>query len=127
MMLFKEHPAHSQGWYARPETTPQTRRHRRPTRRTLLWSMLVGLVAVLTRLVSPPMRQWLAGALANVCILGGILGAPMVSAVAWIGLALPKAFLLHQIAPMLVAGSLVWFGMAIACAHAFRSDRRDGA
>jgi hypothetical protein len=128
MMLFKEHPAHSQGWLARSETTPQTRRHRWPTRRTLVRSVLVGFVALLTRLVSPLTRRWLASALANICILGGILGAPVVSVVAWVGLALPTQHLLHQMAPMLVTGSLIWFGVAIACAHAFRlghPDRHD--
>jgi len=124
MMLFKEHAADSQGWCARPEATPQTKRDRQPTPTVLLWSMLIALW---TRLGSPITRHWLATVLANICILGGILAAPVVSAVAWIGLALPQHALLHQMAPMLVAGSIVWFGVAIACAHAFRLDHHDDA
>src|SRR5260221_14430471 len=102
MMLFKQHAADPQGWCARPETTPQTKRDRQRTRLMLL--------ALLMRLGGPVTRQWLASALANICILGGILAAPVVSVVGWIGLALPKYALLHQMAPMLVAGSLIWAG-----------------
>ncbi len=128
MTLFKGHAADSQGWCAHPEATPQTKHDRQPTHMAshmmLLWSMLIALR---TRLGSLGTRHWLATVLANICILGGILAAPVVSAVAWIGLALPKHTLLHQMAPMLVVGSIVWFGVAIACAHAFRLDHHDDA
>jgi len=121
MILFKEQSANPQGWCARPETTPQSKHNGQPPRLALLWSALIGLLALLMRLGGPVTRHWLA----NICILGGILATPVVSVVAWIGLALPTQAVLHQIAPMLVAGSLVWFGVAIACAHACRFDRLD--
>jgi hypothetical protein len=122
MLFFKEQPADSQGWRNRPDTTPQSGDDRQPTHVVLLWSMILAL---LTLLGSALTRQWLAHLLANICVLGGIVAAPLVSVVAWVGLLLPARALLHQMAPMLVAGSLIWFAMAIAGAHAFRLDRRD--
>jgi hypothetical protein len=125
MALFKEHVADSRAWRDRRETTPRTRRDRKPTQVTLLWSALLTLLALLgSTVTSTVTRQWLTVALANACILGGILVAPLVSVIAWIGLALPSQALLHQLAPILVTGSLIWFGLAIAGAHAFHRDQR---
>jgi hypothetical protein len=139
-MLFKESPADSQGWRNRPkargqarsqarlaarlEAVSQPRQDEQPTHVVFIWSTLIAL---LTLLGSPLTRQWLATTLGNICVLGGILAAPVVSVVAWIGLLLPSHALLHQLAPALVITSLVWFGLAIAGAHAFRLNRRDDA
>lgn len=95
---------------------------RNPLRITLLRS---AAAALLLLVASPLARHWLPVVFANVCILGGIVAAPIVSVVAWIGLILPTHALLHQIAPALVATSLVWFGMAIVGAHAMRLDPRN--
>lgn len=72
---------------------------------------------------NPLVRQGVLHVLLNVCVLGGIFAAPLVSVVAWIGLLLPSHAALHQLAPTLVCGSLIWFSLAIAGAHAFRGDR----
>jgi hypothetical protein len=82
------------------------------------------LAALLLVAASPVARHWIGVVVSNVCILGGIVAAPLVSMVAWIGLALPTHALLHQIAPVLVATSLVWFFLAIVGAHALRLDQR---
>lgn len=86
------------------------------------WGALAGLAAFLT---GPVARQWLAHALANICILGGIVGAPCISVLAWVGMILPTRAPLHEMAPTLMTGALIWLGLAIVGAHAFRLDRRD--
>ncbi len=69
----------------------------------------------------------MAHSLANVCVLGGVVGAPCISILAWVGMALPTKAPLHQAAPTLMTGALIWLALAIVGAHAFRLDRRDGA
>jgi hypothetical protein len=87
--------------------------------------LLDALLAALLLLgASPLARHWIGVIVSNVCILGGIVAAPVVSMVAWVGLALPTHALLHQIAPALVATSLIWFFLAIVGAHALRLDQR---
>ena len=80
------------------------------------------LASLLMLAASPLARHWLGEFVSTICILGGIVAAPVVSMVAWIGLVLPTHALLHQMAPVLVATSLVWFFVAIVGAHALRLD-----
>jgi hypothetical protein len=89
-------------------------------RQILTWSAVAALAAVVTGQAA---RQWMAHAAANVCILGGIVGAPIISVVAWVGMVLPTKAPLHQAAPTLMLGALIWLGLAIVGAHAFRLDR----
>lgn len=83
-----------------------------------------ALASLLFFAASPFARHWLTEIVSNVCILGGIVAAPVVSMVAWIGLVLPTHALLHRLAPALVATSLIWFCMAIVGSHALRLDQR---
>lgn len=105
------------GGTKRPEEQDSPRTKQQRGRITLLHSILAALIVLAA---SPMARHWLPVIVANVCILGGIVAAPVMSVVAWIGLVLPTHALLHQIAPVLVAASLVWFGMAIVGAHALQ-------
>lgn len=66
---------------------------------------------------SSALRHSLVPLLANICIVGGIVAAPIVSAVAWIGMVLPAHSLLHQVANTLFAIALIWLCLAIVGAH----------
>jgi hypothetical protein len=89
-----------------------------------IWAPILAAIALVA---SPIARQWIASAAANVCILGGIIAAPVISIVAWVGMILPTKAPLHQMAPSLMTGALIWLALAIIGAHAFRVDRREGA
>lgn len=93
------------------------------SQQVLTWSAMVA--ALLTVMTSSVTRQMLGHTLANVCILGGIVGAPFISMLAWVGMVLPTMAPLHQAAPTLMTGALIWLALAIIGAHAFRRDRRD--
>jgi hypothetical protein len=91
------------------------------TRSAAIWATVAS---ILTLLAGPLMRHWLLASLANITVLGGILAAPVVSVVAWVGMVLPTRALLHQMAPGLMTAALVWLALAIIGAHAFRLERR---
>jgi hypothetical protein len=126
MMLPKDRPTDTQGWANRAPDHEHEHEHeiaeKSPrTDMPLAWSALAGFVALLA---NPFIRHWVGGMLMNVCVVGGILAAPVVSVVGWVGLVLPARALLHQYAPSLVAFALIWFALAIVSAHTFRLDRR---
>src|SRR5689334_4933982 len=53
------------------------------------WGMLTALLAAIASLMlQPTWRHWAGHMLANIFILGGIVAAPLVSVVGWIGVAL---------------------------------------
>ena len=84
-----------------------------------VWSaLLILLMVMISLLANPTYRQWMLTALANIAIIGGILAAPVISLVAWIGVALPAHAPLHQAAPTLFIGALLWMAMGIVSAHA---------
>src|SRR5262245_11489814 len=88
------------------------------------WGMLVTMVAAVSSLtLNPTWRHWTGHLLANVFILGGIVAAPLVSLVGWIGVAQPPRTALHEVAPTLFASALIWLLVAIVAAHA---DSRRG-
>ncbi len=88
-----------------------------------IWSaLLILLVVLLIVLASPASRHWFSTSFANIAIVGGIIAAPIISVVAWIGVALPVHAPLHQAAPTLFIGALLWMAMAFVSAHA-RRDR----
>ena len=88
------------------------------------WGILTALLAAVSSLtLNPTWRQWTGHLLANVFILGGIVAAPLVSLVGWIGVALPPRTALHEVAPTLFAGALIWLLVAIVAAHA--NSRRE--
>lgn len=72
---------------------------------------------------SHALRHSLALLLANVCIVGGVIAAPIVSVLAWIGMVLPEQSILHHAANVLFAVALVWLALAIVGAHAQASER----
>lgn len=88
-------------------------------------ALLVALVITVGLLASLTTRQWLATAFATVAIVGGILAAPVMSVVAWIGVTLPDHAPLHQAAPTLFIGALLWMAMAFVSAHARRDHSAD--
>ena len=86
-----------------------------------VWSaLLIMLMVMISVLANPTYRQWLLTALSNIAIIGGILAAPVISLVAWIGVTLPSHAPLHQAAPTLFIGALLWMAMGIVSAHARR-------
>ncbi|MEO7001811.1 MAG: hypothetical protein ABI068_08285 [Ktedonobacterales bacterium] len=68
-------------------------------------------------ITSVALRHWLIEALATICVMGGILAAPVLAIIAWVGLLLPTQTLLHLVAPTLMITALVWLVAAILGAH----------
>ena len=63
------------------------------------WQLaLVGVMITLLALSRDSVRHSFGMALANVCIVGGVIAAPIVSLVGWIGMALPARTPLHAAA-----------------------------
>src|SRR5262249_50972870 len=63
------------------------------------WGIFTTLLATLSSLMlNPTWRHWTGHLLANVFILGGVVAAPLVSVVGWIGVALPPRTGLHEVA-----------------------------
>lgn len=87
--------------------------------------LLILLVTALGLLASSAFRQWLSTAFATFAIFGGIIAAPVISLVGWIGVTLPVRTPLHQAAPTLFIGALLWMTMAIVSAHARREETAD--
>lgn len=84
-----------------------------------IWSaLLIALLVIIGLLVSATSRHWLIAAAANVTIIGGIVAAPVVSLIGWVGVVLPAKTPLHQAAPALFIGAILWMVMAFISAHA---------
>lgn len=91
-----------------------------------IWAALLVVVTIVYRLLeNPTYRHWLIAALANIAIIGGIVAAPVISVVAWIGVALPVHAPLHQAAPTLFIGAMLWLVMGFVSAHARGKDALD--
>ena len=80
--------------------------------------MTALLAAIVSLMLQPTWRHWAGHMLANIFILGGIVAAPLVSVVGWIGVALPPRNALHEVAPTLFLGAQIWLMVAIVAAHA---------
>ncbi len=89
----------------------------------LVRACVVGVSLVVATVLSTPLRHWMLEALTAVCVLGGILAAPVVSLIAWLGLVLPENTGLHRIAPVLFGAALIWLCLAILGAHARGGER----
>ena len=77
----------------------------------------LALAPLLAVVLGSQARHWVAEAFTTVCVLGGILAAPILSLVAWVGMFLPEHMPLHQWSTMLFAVSLVWLCAAFVGAH----------
>jgi hypothetical protein len=123
MMLTQDHKFDLQGWLTRLNRTARAVR-RKATRngRTWLFSgrhvATAALAVVAGLMLHPGLRQWAGHVLANVFILGGIVAAPVISIVGWIGTALPPRTALHEASSALFLGALIWLVLAIVAAHA---------
>lgn len=92
-----------------------------------IWSALLFLLVLATSLLAnATYRHWFTAALANIAIIGGILAAPIMSLIAWIGVILPVHAPLHRAAPTLFIGALLWMVMGFVSAHVRREDTDNG-
>lgn len=92
------------------------------------WGKLTAVLAAANGVMltmNPAWRHWAGHLLANVFILGGIVAAPIVSVLGWIGVALPAHTGLHEVAPTLFIGALIWLVVAIVAAHAHSRRNAD--
>ncbi len=69
-------------------------------------------------LAAAPRRVWVAERTAVICVLGGILTAPLLTVLACIGLMLPAATPLHQGAETLIIVAVVLLMLALVTAQA---------
>jgi hypothetical protein len=58
-----------------------------------------------------------SGATAQVCVLLGVLAAPIFSLIGWVGLVLPESSSLHHAAAGLLACAMIGLGVALIGAH----------
>ncbi len=86
-------------------------------------SLTLGALVV-TVATHPTVRYWLTEGASIFFVFGGVVAAPLMSVVAWIGLTLPHNVGLHQIAPTLFIAALVWFCLALGGAHAHSVRQR---
>jgi hypothetical protein len=112
-------------WQRRTRVVARKAAQRDTSHYQRIWAaLLVSLAVLLGLLASMLMRGWLWTAFANVAIVGGIVAAPIISVIAWVGVALPAHAPLHEAAPTLFIGSMLWLAMGILSAHARRDDPR---
>ena len=79
-----------------------------------VWFIVLPLFLVL---VHSQARQWLSEALATVTVVGGFLAAPILTLMAWIGLAMPDRVLLHRASTTLFLIAIIWMAFALIGAH----------
>jgi hypothetical protein len=129
MRLIPEHKRNCQGWHPSLSRLIASRRrhlaHLSSVAMHAVWqraaSLAILIVAVLAR---DSVRHGLGMALANCCIVGGVIAAPIVSLLGWIGMVLPPRTPLHAAAPILFTASMVWLCLAIVGAHAESTHRQ---
>jgi hypothetical protein len=80
-------------------------------------SVWLVILPVFFVLVNSQARQWLSEALATVTVVGGFLAAPILTLMAWIGLALPEGVLLHRASTALFLIAIIWMAFALIGAH----------
>lgn len=117
-------------WHRKSRILARKAAHKGHIRSILTWriwsALLILLMVVISLLANPAYRHWVLTALSNIAIIGGILAAPVISLVAWIGVTLPTHAPLHQAAPTLFIGALLWMAMGIVSAHARREGHAQG-
>jgi hypothetical protein len=79
-----------------------------------LWFVILPIFLVL---LNSQARHWLSEALATVTVVGGFLAAPILTLMAWIGLALPEGVLLHRASTAMFLIAIIWMAFALIGAH----------
>lgn len=87
------------------------------TSRRVSRAALLAVGPALALLSSPTARHWLVELVANITVLGGFVGAPVLTVAAWVGLVLPERVPLHRISSTLFVVSLLWVCAAVVMAH----------
>lgn len=85
-----------------------------------LIALPLALAPLLALILGSQARHWLVEAFTTICVVGGILAAPILSLAAWVGMFLPEHVPLHRLSTALFAISLVWLGAALVGAHIHR-------
>ena len=67
-------------------------------------------------------RHWVVEAFMTICVLGGIVAAPILSLAAWVGMFLPEHMPLHRWSTALFAVALVWLCVAFIGAHVHHGE-----
>jgi hypothetical protein len=75
-------------------------------------------------LVGPRARRCAAEVSTTLCVVGGFLAAPLLTILAFVGLAMPGRAPLHQAATTLLLVAVVWLSLALVGAHVHH-DRQD--
>lgn len=116
-------------WQRKSRILAKKAAHEGHVQHILTWrirsALLILLMVTFGLLANVTYRQWIMGALANIAIIGGIVAAPVISLVAWIGVILPVHAPLHQASPTLFIGALLWMVMGFVSAHARRENPSD--
>lgn len=80
----------------------------------------------LDALVGPRARRLASEAWTTLCVVGGFLAAPLLTIVAFVGLALPGRAPLHHMATTLLLVAVVWLSLALVGAHVHHSRLAQG-
>lgn len=86
--------------------------------RPVIFGLILSAASTLVLIATnPQVRHWLVEAFATFCVLGGFLAAPLLTVLAWIGLALPEHIPLHQASTTLFLIAIIWMALALISAH----------
>lgn len=133
MFLFQDRKLLSHGWHAggfATHTHSAAIRVGMASRSgaSLTWQVMTAwLVAVAHLANSQVVRGKVLATISDVCVVGGVIVAPLLTMIAWIGCVLPEGSLLHQLAALFFGVALVWLCSAIIVAHAQSSNTQHAA
>ena len=110
-------------------TTQQTRSRR--LREQGMVGIALVIVPVLMFLASSQLRHWIVELATAAAVLGGMIAAPLLALVGWIGLTMPAQVPLHRASTTLFSVAFVWLTVALVSAHWHsthhrHSSERDG-
>lgn len=80
----------------------------------------------LDALVGRRARHLASEAWTTLCVVGGFLAAPLLTILAFVGLALPGGAPLHHMATTLLLVAVVWLGLALVGAHVHQDSLDHG-
>lgn len=78
------------------------------------------LAPAIAFMASTQVRHWLGELMATICVVGGFIAAPLLTATAWVGLTLPARMPLHQASTTLFLVAVIWLALALISAHCYQ-------
>jgi xanthosine utilization system XapX-like protein len=84
------------------------------------------VVPFIAFLANSHLRHWIIEVVTAACVLGGMIAAPVLALIGWVGLILPEQVPLHRASTTLFAVAVVWVAAALIGAHWHNTSQRRG-